>query len=223
MLITLESDVSVLGGQRERFAQVYLPVDERERLAAMADVRRRDTFLLGRVMLRSTLAEQLACPPRRIDIRQEVGGRPVLANDSWRFSISHCGDQVLLVLSDDCTALGVDLERADGDRNWRKLAAGRLPQELAEVVVQAPLGAAAARFCTYWTLLEAVAKARGCSVLSRDNFPLASELARCGSGGKALKQVAWRWLHQVQGGWHRSIVWHGKSAAPSWQPWEVPA
>lgn len=224
MLIALEAETRQLDAAGQDHWLAMLSPAERSRYQAMASASRQRSFLLGRVVLRSTLASQFGIQPGQVVIKQEPGGRPFLGHPGWCFSLSHVEDQLVLVLADQASAIGVDLEWPRGDRPWRRLAQRRLPESQAQVVASAPLGAEAARFCTYWTLLEALAKARGCSVLDASLHPQAEALVwqHCKPLPESTQQceAQWYWWHRVYDARHYSIVVLGDGALPVWQRWQ---
>lgn len=226
MLIALEAQTGQLDGADTGHWLAMLSPAECSRYQAMASASRQRSFLLGRVVLRSTLARQLAIEPGQVVIDQEPGGRPFLGHPGWCFSLSHVEDQLVLVLTDQASAVGVDLEWPRGERPWRRLAQRRLPASQARVVASAPPGAEAARFCTYWTLLEALAKAHGRSVLDDSLWPSSEALAnrrnRLHQDEAARSGQGWFWWHWVRAGRHCSLVVQGDSSRPCWIDWQTP-
>lgn len=114
----------------------WLDDAERRRAASFRDPADRDRFALGRSMLRALLAANLEIAPESVELRQEPGGRPRLADTtaggSLRWSVSHSGPVVVVALAR--RPVGVDVEHNDAGRSWSvreaRVKAGDAPAHL---------------------------------------------------------------------------------------------
>ena len=147
---------------RESLAASLSPV-ERQRHDALRQLADRQRFLLGRGALRRLLGAWLTLPPPAVPIEAGPHGKPRCPGGP-EFNLSHSGDLILLALHPN-RPVGVDVEQARPDLDWRPIARRVLPLEEAEALErQAALegaSAAAAAFLTAWCRLEARLKARG--------------------------------------------------------------
>lgn len=142
--------------------------DERRRAARFVFAADRRRFVGRRAALRRVLAERMACRP--VDVRYAIGrfGRPRVPGHALDFSLSHRGERALIAVTGSgrpgetvAGRLGVDIERL--------AIAHAEPGMLQHHVEAAALGPcdAALRagevepFFRWWTVVEAVAKARG--------------------------------------------------------------
>ena len=126
--------------------------------------RARASYVVGRWLLRSVLAEQTGKPPSEVVIVYDDEGRPLLpgaqAGDSPYLSITYAHGLVACALSSD-EVIGIDAE--DMDRKVDHLLIARRffsPDEHREI---AELDGVAQRRCffRYWVAKEAVLKALG--------------------------------------------------------------
>lgn len=85
---------------------------------------RKDQFVAGRVLLRLALGELLGVDARALAFEERVGQAPLLCppHRVAGFSISHSGPWVAVAVSKQ-TALGLDIEQIDSDRDIEALAA----------------------------------------------------------------------------------------------------
>lgn len=118
------------------------------------DGARRDAWLAGRVLL----AQECSPLPEFCYGEQ---GKPMFADGTplW-FNISHSGDRIALLLSDE-GEVGCDIEVVRPRENWRTIANAVFSQgEHAEIEQQQPEQQLAA-FWRIWTRKEAIIKQRG--------------------------------------------------------------
>ena len=113
------------------------------------------------------------CDAREAEISRTANGKPYIAapvgGAPLNFNISHSGDVIVVALSRTAD-VGVDVERVRTVPEWRAVAARvfdeRSRNELfAEVACGADEGDA---FIRHWCRLEAVVKAAGEGIFSRD-------------------------------------------------------
>ncbi len=89
--------------------QGLLSLEERQRLDAFSDPKRRREFVLGRAAARLLLAERLAVAPSEVPLRVTARGAVEVDADGWRLSIAHSGDWAVAGVSP--RRIGVDIER----------------------------------------------------------------------------------------------------------------
>ncbi|AZZ93770.1 4'-phosphopantetheinyl transferase superfamily protein [Hahella sp. KA22] len=165
---------------------------EDERLSSFRFPEGRLSFLLGRALARTQLAERLGCEPAEIAIAISDKGKPFLSDRdaAWCFSIAHAGAWVAVAIA--LTPVGLDLERAER-RNVKALARRFYTEKEYQWVCGQPEENQAQCFFRIWTLKEAEVKRRG-STMSEllsgapfallDDFAVAefAEGAACGYG-----------------------------------------
>lgn len=139
--------------QREAWLQL-LSEDERGRYDAFPVEKRKREFLLGRVALRTLLAEQLDNDPAAIPLHVTDEGAVELPSAPYFVSIAHSGDQAVATVSPD--RVGVDLEHIrsveDGVVDFV------LTPDEQELLDTLPMNRDRA-FILCWTLKEATLKA----------------------------------------------------------------
>lgn len=105
----------------------WLTVSEMARHQRFVRAQRQRQFIVGRILLRATLGRLLGVAPQNIILEEQVGkaprlAAPVLKGGGPGFSISHSGRWVAVAVSAQ-TALGLDIELRDGERDLAALAA----------------------------------------------------------------------------------------------------
>ena len=91
---------------------------------------RQRQFVVGRILLRATLARALGVAPQEVKLEEQIGKAPRLAAPVLKggapglpgFSIAHSGRWVACAVSGQ-TALGLDIEIRDASRDLSALAA----------------------------------------------------------------------------------------------------
>ena len=132
-----------------RAAHACLSPAERSRAERLRFERHRRRFIVARARLRQLLAAALGVRPEAVELDCGKNGKPRLARDRWRFSVSRCDDVALIALSESAE-LGVDIEAIRPIRDADAIAAQFFsPRERA-------LG-----FLYCWTRKEALAKGLG--------------------------------------------------------------
>lgn len=136
---------------------------EHQRLGALRQLADRERFLRGRAALRLLLGAWLSLPPAAVPLEAGPHGKPHCPGGP-AFNVSHSGDLILLALHPS-RPVGVDVEQARPDLDWRPIARRVLPAATAEALEQLAAGgesgAAADGFLRAWCRLEAGLKARG--------------------------------------------------------------
>ncbi len=134
--------------------ETLLSAPERDRLESIRHPRTRLHFVLGRVALRSLLADRLGIRPEDVPLIMAPGGGIDLAGGLLHVSIAHAGEQAVAVAAP--RAIGVDLEqvqaRSPGVVDFmlhtdERAAYDALPLDPVR------------RLILYWTLKESVLKA----------------------------------------------------------------
>ncbi len=149
----------------ERLSEEYvhalstdLSPEETARLRSLPGSERRESFLLGRSLVRRALARVLDRPPQSFSIFAERYEKPQLVGGGADFSISHCRSHVLVGVTTG-GSIGVDVEEVDrfDDRLARRLLSA---SELDALVHLDPRGRQRA-VAGLWTSKEASAKVSG--------------------------------------------------------------
>jgi 4'-phosphopantetheinyl transferase len=139
-----------------------LSAEERQRHMELRRAEARRQFLIGRALLRLTLARQLHCEPAALAFGRSAQGKPVLREPvaGWHFNLSHSRGWAALALS-DAGEVGVDVEFR-GRRNDLAGIAQRFYQPAeAQALAALPEGLRRRRFFELWTVKEAAVKALG--------------------------------------------------------------
>jgi 4'-phosphopantetheinyl transferase len=150
-----------------------LSLEERERMRATLSPLERRRFIASRGQLRLLLARYLGGSPKAVPLLEQPNGRPILASMAGQpplhFSVSHTGDDVVYAVT-AAGAVGIDLERARPELDWRGLATRFFaPEDMAQM--RRP-----SDFYRLWTRKEAMAKVAGGSLLAWLRTDLGSAL-----------------------------------------------
>jgi 4'-phosphopantetheinyl transferase len=138
-----------------------LPESEQQRASNIRLDRPRRAFVLGRILLRATVARLADVPPEGVVIELEETGRPVLigALSDYFVSIAHSGSHVVVGVANE--QIGVDVEQLrQSAPSPRLMARVCSPDELRVLEVMTDADRAAA-FMTVWARKEAYGKAVG--------------------------------------------------------------
>ena len=141
-------------------------LDDGERTRARRYVFSRDRrrFVARRAVLRRLLARQSGCDARAISYLFGRFGRLRAAGIAHDFSLSHSEERALIAIG-AVARLGVDIERVDPSRAERGMLARHVEPGLA-IRLEAALEAGDAEpFFRWWTVVEAMAKARGTGIV----------------------------------------------------------
>jgi len=137
--------------------------EERRRAAGLRRDADRRLFVVAHALTRIVAAHHVGCGPREIGLGRrddDPHGKPQFtgAAAGLRFSLSHCGDRVLVAFGRG-VELGVDVERVGP---WTQELAETVlcPSELRELMALAP-PLRAWGLCRCWTRKEAILKATG--------------------------------------------------------------
>jgi 4'-phosphopantetheinyl transferase len=191
-------------------ASTRLPKPEQQRASNIRLERRRRAFVLGRLLLRSTVARLAGVPPEEVGIELEPTGRPVLtgALSHYFVSIAHSGSHVVVGVA--AQQIGVDVEQLRQSVPSRRLMARVCsPDELRALEVMTDADRAAA-FMTVWARKEAYGKALGIGI----GFGLRS--VTVGVSGPATVSGAGDWQVadlEIDSGYAAAVVARG----PYWR------
>ena len=123
--------------------------------------RDRNRFLRGRYGLRSILAAYLHISPRKLAIKLNPHGKPLLEPAlGLGFNLSHSGDHGLLAVGRSAR-IGVDIEELSSPKEIRALADSLFTKEEVQSLNIIDDDRLAAVFLTCWTRKEAYLKAVG--------------------------------------------------------------
>lgn len=144
-------------------ASPQLSFPEQERQARFCVPQARDCFVLGRSLLRHTLALATGQPAAQIRLTLSLAGKPEAPDTSWHFSLSHSGPWVALALARDAIGCDVELGRRLDGKDLPAIARQVFcPAELSALAELAPDPAAQKDFfLSVWRRKEAVLKAAG--------------------------------------------------------------
>ena len=165
-------------------AEQLLDADERRRLSTFISESERHHFLVGRALMRATLARYLPDGPSELCIERGRFGRPKLRLESGdpplNFSQSQA-DGLCACLVTSGASCGVDVERIIDVSDLSRVTG--LAFAASEQRVMAGLSAEQRRerFFSFWTLKEAYTKARGTGLsfqLDRAAFDIDGATAR---------------------------------------------
>ena len=120
--------------------------------------RDRRRFVVARARLRQLLGERLGMAPQDIRLAYGANGKPRLADEAMRFSVSHSGEVALFALS-KAREVGVDVEAVRPIDSADAIAAHILSQRERRAYATARDKVLA--FLRFWTRKEALAKAIG--------------------------------------------------------------
>ena len=134
--------------------QGLLSTDEIERAKAMTDRLAAIRWQCGQTALRMLIRTRLGMAIAAVPMLRTAGGRPLLPDPAFDFSLSHCGPHLLIGLS-RTGRIGVDIEI---DRNLR-MTASRLERLVAAATGLTLSEERSATPVQAWTRIEAFAKA----------------------------------------------------------------
>jgi 4'-phosphopantetheinyl transferase len=142
--------------------EALLSAPEQERLHAYKDPSARRTFLVGRALLRSQLAQLVQMPARQLQFTRDSNNKPQLQTPAspWQFNLSHSGAWVVLALS-NAGAVGVDVEQHLRPSRLEAISARFFSEAEHAALLALPELARRQRFFELWTLKESYVKALG--------------------------------------------------------------
>lgn len=139
---------------------------ELQRLAGYRSPIAAQEFLIGRALLRTTLARLLDCEPAALRFDRGDDGKPFLtapAANALHFNLSHCSQWVGLIVG-SAGAVGIDIEVHARRNNIAGIAQRFYSAAENALLQRAPAAQWSEYFFAIWTAKEAHAKARGCGL-----------------------------------------------------------
>ncbi|OHX34443.1 hypothetical protein BJL95_17420 [Methylomonas sp. LWB] len=141
-----------------RLAEV-LSADERARAAAFKFAHLRDRYVVGRGLLRQTLASYTGSDPAGLRFRVGEFGKPALSGGPG-FNVSHTADALLIAVA-DAADIGIDIEAVKPARDLSGLAERCFSVDEYAVWLSLAESERVAAFYRLWTKKEAFVKAVG--------------------------------------------------------------
>jgi 4'-phosphopantetheinyl transferase len=141
-----------------------LTAPEQRRASGIRLERPRRSFVVGRLLLRSTVARLAAVRPDEVVIELEPSGRPVLtgALSHYFVSIAHSGSHVVVGVANE--QIGVDVEQLRQSAPSPQLMARVCSPDELRLLENMSDGARATAFMKVWTRKEAYGKAIGIGI-----------------------------------------------------------
>ena len=136
--------------------------DERDKVDRFRFARDRQTALIARVLVRTTLSRYCDVPPDGWRFWITAHGRPEIESPSstLRFNLSHTHGLIVCLVTLD-REVGVDVECLDRANRWLDLAERFFAPREAAALRRLEASDRPTRFLEYWTLKESYVKARG--------------------------------------------------------------
>ena len=175
---------------RRAAALALLQPAERQR-HGKTDRSHQDSFLFGRASLRHLLATSIGVAASALEFEVSPQGKPRFASLPIFFNVSHSGDWVALVFSED-HSVGIDIE-AERETPRAHGLARRFFDPVEATYVESLKGPVARdTFLRMWTAKEALIKARGGAIPTdlpkeRVQVPFTTEIRPVGSGAKLIE------------------------------------
>ncbi|CAN5302885.1 hypothetical protein BH11PSE10_BH11PSE10_05980 [soil metagenome] len=157
---TLALDTPGCGGQADR---MLLDATELDRAARFVFERDRRRFVARRAALRRLLAASTEVDAASIGYTTSALGRLSLAGTELDFSLAHRGELALVALARGGRT-GVDIERIDPAHAEPGMLSCYLAPDLSRRIDLALQAGDPVPFFHWWTIVEAMAKARGCGL-----------------------------------------------------------
>ena len=147
-------------GLRDEYLDL-LSDDERSRLEEFAFAKDGDNYLLGRALIRTTLARYATLTPNELRFSTDRRGRPSLDGaPDLSFSLSRTPGLALLAVTAG-RAIGADAENTSRRRAPLKVADEIMSPAERRLLFGLPPSERSAAFYASWTIKEACAKATG--------------------------------------------------------------
>ena len=142
--------------------RALLTDDEREKTDRYRLARDRQTCLITRALVRTTLSRYCDVAPAAWRFRTNDYGRPEIGTppSNIRFNLSHTNRLVVCLVSRG-REVGVDVENLERVSRWLDVAERFFAPREAAALRRVELSGRPTRFLEYWTLKESYVKARG--------------------------------------------------------------
>lgn len=143
----------------------WLQPEETERAEKYKDMEARASFLVGRGMARTMLAEATGVAPGDWRFSEGPHGRPEIASPEtpYRFNLAHSHGMIACALAKN-RDIGVDVEFLDRTDSSHDVATRVCSDDELADIEAVPEDGRKERFLIYWTLKEAYLKARGLGI-----------------------------------------------------------
>jgi 4'-phosphopantetheinyl transferase len=141
------------------FNPALLSQREQDRLSTIRHPLTRFHFLRGRTMLRVMLARHLGGKPNDIPLTVNAHGKPVLADHSLHFNVTHTEGLLAFVIGH--SPVGIDAERTQANRDLPGLVNRYFSTTEQTQFAELPVVLQPAAFLRGWTCKEALLKAIG--------------------------------------------------------------
>ncbi len=138
----------------------FLTTDEIMRAYQFKFERDQERFIMARGILRKLLATYLNQPAEKIELIYEKHGKPLLADASLEFNLSHTQHFVLIGVSHGCS-IGVDIEFSGRRLDCLAIADRYFSQKEYQDLLSTTAENRANLFFYYWVLREALLKMSG--------------------------------------------------------------
>ena len=183
--------------------QAVLSSEERARYERFPVEKRKREFLLGRVTLRTLLADRLRTDPAHVPLRVTKDGALEVPGTSYHVSLAHSEDRAAAVLAEQ--PVGVDLEHvAEHDPRVADFLLHSSERSLLDTL---PMNADRA-FTLCWTLKEAVLKALGTGMRrSPKKLRLDIDVENCTATIRAWNGSTWRVAFEERDGFFLSVAY----------------
>jgi 4'-phosphopantetheinyl transferase len=156
-------NVNWFAKQIQRLLQTLAP-DERRKAERFHFPKDRHRFIVTRAALRMVLSRYLEMPPAQLQFRCGAFGKPSLmpqfGGDTFRFSVSHSNDLILLALTRE-REIGIDIEYIREGFAGEDIAESFFSTREAATLRTLPEKLKTKAFFDCWTRKEAYVKARG--------------------------------------------------------------
>ncbi|MFN9630028.1 MAG: 4'-phosphopantetheinyl transferase family protein [Cyanobacteriota bacterium] len=177
-----------LAPSRRAALPTLLSPAECQRHAAFRQPDDQERYLVARAALRELLGHWLERPPAAVTIEVGPHGKPSCAG-APAFNLSHSGDLILLAFHGGGGEVGVDVEQARPNLDWRSIAERVLSRPEVAALGELPAPEQARGFLQAWCRLEARLKADGEGLAGLEQLR-AGDAERDGPGFLHLWDVA---------------------------------
>jgi 4'-phosphopantetheinyl transferase len=156
-------DLDINGNQLHDL-QKLLSQDEIARAERLKSEELKKRFIAARGFLRKILSSYTGQDPKDIMFRYNEDGKPELINNQIQFNLSHSKDIALYAVALE-RAVGIDIETIDPHADHMRLAKEYFSEQEFRDIAALPPDQQKKAFYRAWTRKEALAKAKGSSVL----------------------------------------------------------
>jgi 4'-phosphopantetheinyl transferase len=155
------TSLTTAGTEKYGLVEVLSP-DERQRADAFRFDKHKNSFIVGRALLRFILGRYLERAPKDITFSYGTNGKPKLAdsNPPLHFNLAHSENRVVYAFT-TAGELGVDIEPVRSLPDFESIACKFFSAEESAQVLSLPADQRAEGFFNCWTRKEAYLKAVG--------------------------------------------------------------